>query len=375
MLHVPHGAPFDERGGRLRGVLDLAAGRYPSFLFGLPVGNIVPIFHFHQTTVDELEPALAYLKDNGYRTIVADDVAAFMRTGQHPGPKTVMLTFDDAWSSLWLVAGPLLERYGMRAVTYAIPTRIREAAAVRPTLKDGPVDPVASDASAEPFVTWPELRALSDSGVMDVQSHTWSHSMIFCEPQPVGVVDPSYANEDFLNRPRIWTDAGPVFMDISRMGYPLFPRRSRMSSALEFIPDGDACKRLEQFVAAQGGPAFFSRSDWQATLAPQLTSIPGRTETEAERDASIEAELVRARDVLEARIGRPVRHLCLPWGVTSPSTYAALKRLGFSSAVANRMPGRMAAGAGDDPFYIKRLHSRHLYALPGRGRKIFVTLT
>ena len=374
MLHVPQGAPFDERGGRLRGVLDLAAGRYPSFLFGLPVGTIVPIFHFHQTTVDELEPALAYLKDNGYRTIIADDVAAFMRTGVHPGPRTVMLTFDDAWSSLWLVAGPLLHRYGMRAVTYAIPTRIADAAATRPTLADGPVDAVAADGSSEPFVTWPELRALSTSGVLDVQSHTWSHSMIFCEPRPVGVVDPSYAAEDFLNRPRIWTDAGPVFMDISRLGYPLFPRRSRMSAAREFIPDAGACVALESFVAERGGREFFDRPSWRSDLAPHLASIPGRTETERERDEAIEDELVRARDVLESRIGRPVRHLCLPWGVTSASTYDALKRLGFSSAVANRLPGRMAASGGDDPFYIKRLHSRHIYALPGRGRKIFVTL-
>ncbi len=374
MLHVPQGAPFDERGGRLRGVFDLLAGHYPPFLFGLPVGHIVPIFHFHETTVDELEPALAYLKDNGYRTVKADAVARFIREGVHPGPRTVMLTFDDAWASLWLVAGPLLAKYDMCAVAYAIPSRINDAADTRPTINDAAIDVAAADQSAEPFVTWPELRALSTSGHIDVQSHTWSHSMIFSEPRAIGVVDPSYANEDFLNRPRIWSDAGPEFMDVSRLGYPLFPRRSRMSSALEFIPDAGACQRLEAFVAAQGGAQFFARPDWQATLASQLSSIAGRVETEAERDRAIEEELLRARDAIETRIGEPVRHLCLPWGVTSTSTRAALSRLGFVTAVANRLTGRMVASRATDPFFVKRLHSRHLFALPGRGRKVFTTL-
>jgi len=375
MLHVPQGAPFDERGGRLRGVFDLLAGHYPPFLFGLPVGNIVPIFHFHETTVDELEPALAYLKDNGYRTVKADAVARFIRDGVHPGPRTVVLTFDDAWASLWLVAGPLLEKYDMCAVAYAIPSRINDAAGTRPTIKDAAVDVAAADRSAEPFVTWPELRALSTSGRIDVQSHTWSHSMIFSEPRAIGVVDPSYVDEDFLNRPRIWGHAGPEFMDVSRLGYPLFPRRSRMSAAREFIPDADACQRLETCVSARGGAQFFEEADWQAALAPQLSAITGRIETDTERDQAIEEELLKARTALETRIGEPVRHLCLPWGVTSPSTYAALSRLGFATAVANRLSGRMAATRGTDPFFIKRLHSRHLFALPGRGRKVFTTLT
>src|SRR4249920_1270813 len=132
MQYVPQGARFDERGGRFRGVLDLIAGHYPAFLFGLPVGDILPVFHFHETTPQTLEPALAYLRDNGYRTVGADELGAFVRGGRHPGDRTVVLTFDDAWASLWLVVGPLLARYDMRAVVYAIPALVEDAAAVRP---------------------------------------------------------------------------------------------------------------------------------------------------------------------------------------------------------------------------------------------------
>jgi len=155
MQYVPQGARFDERGGRFRGVLDLIAGHYPAFLFGLPVGDILPVFHFHETTPQALEPALAYLRDNGYRTVGADELGTFVRGGRHPGDRTVVLTFDDAWASLWLVVGPLLARYDMRAVVYAIPALVEDAAAVRPTLDHGAVDSEREDAGPQPFCTWP----------------------------------------------------------------------------------------------------------------------------------------------------------------------------------------------------------------------------
>jgi hypothetical protein len=57
--------PFAERGGRLRGVLDLATGCYPAFLFGGSLGDLLPAFHFHDVTREWLEPRLQYLVENG----------------------------------------------------------------------------------------------------------------------------------------------------------------------------------------------------------------------------------------------------------------------------------------------------------------------
>src|ERR1043165_6889566 len=149
------GVPFNERGGALRGVLDLAAGRYPSFLFGGSLGDLLPAFHFHEVSTADLAPKLEYLAENGYRTLNADEVAAYVRGAEPSKGRRVALCFDDAWSSLWTVAGPLLKKYGFTASAYAIPARIDDAAGCRPTA-DGAV-PGASDS---PFVTWPELRSL-----------------------------------------------------------------------------------------------------------------------------------------------------------------------------------------------------------------------
>lgn len=371
MPRVPTGAPFDERGGRLRGLIDLAAGHYPAFLFGLGVGRILPVFHFHETTAAELEPAFRHLAENGYRTVTSDDVDRLVHDGVHPGERTVMLAFDDALASLWLVVGPLLRKYGLRAVTYAIPGRMIDAAAVRPTIDDGPADAQAVDASEQPFATWPELRALAAAGLVEVQSHTWSHSLIFVGDQVVDLVRPDFASVLLLNRPRRSVGDPPVFVTPADLGHPLFASRSRMSDGLRFIPDAESCARVMEAVAGRGGAALFARDGWRAELADVLGSVRGSFESAADRQRAIEDELVRARDELQARLGAPVPHICLPWGVAGDVTRDALRRLGFRTAFANRMSGRLAVAAGDDAFALKRLHSRHVFALPGTGRRTF----
>lgn len=374
MPNVPPGAPLTEQGGRLRGVMDLAAGHYPKFLFGLGIGKLLPVFHFHQVTVDTLEPAFRYLVENGYRTVLSDDVARLVREGRHPGPRTVMLAFDDAWASLWLVVGPLLERYNLRAVTYVIAGRVQDADGPRPTSAGGPVDAAAADRAANPFVTWPELRALSASGRVEVQSHTWSHSMIFTGSDATGVVDPDFSREPQILHPRLNSGRSLEFLSPSRLGFPMFARRSRMSDGRRFWPEPDACARVEASVRDGGGAAFFARRDWRKDLAPLLAAIPGRVETDAERENEIEQELVFARDEIEHRLGTRVRHICLPWGITGSVTRRALERVGIVTAFANRLSGRLAVAAGDEPFFLKRLDNRHIFALPGRGRRVFTTL-
>ena len=83
--------PFAERGGRLRGVLDLATGCYPAFLFGGSLGSLLPAFHFHDVTREWLAPRLQFLADNGYRGVACDEIARLVIDGTRPAPRSVAL--------------------------------------------------------------------------------------------------------------------------------------------------------------------------------------------------------------------------------------------------------------------------------------------
>jgi Polysaccharide deacetylase len=369
--------PFGERGGRVRGALDLLAGHYPAFTIGGAVGGLLPVFHFHETTVDTLEPKLQYLADNGYRTVTSAAITALVRDGILPPARSVVLAFDDAWSSVWTVAGPLLRRHGMQAIVYAIPARIRDANGTRPTIDDAAVDASAGDAGDNPFVTWPELRRLHDEGIFDVQSHTRTHSMVFAAPTLVDFVSPAFRRESMLNRPRVDRGGEPRFLDPAALGAPLYVRRSCMSDALRFYPEDDAAVRTIGHVAEHGGERFFDRPDWRRELRRIAGEPRGTSQDAGARDRAIENELRGAREDLEARLpGHRVDHICLPWGVAGLTTRAALERCGYRTAFANRFRGRFAVAAGDDPYALKRLSNRYVFALPGRGRRyVFLSKT
>jgi peptidoglycan/xylan/chitin deacetylase (PgdA/CDA1 family) len=362
--------PFGERGGRARGALDLLAGHYPAFTVGGSVGRLLPVFHFHETTPATLEPQLQHLAENGYRTVTSAAITAFVRDDVPPPSRSVVLAFDDAWSSAWTVAGPLLRRYKMQAIVYAIPLRIRDANGTRPTVDDGGVDPAALDASDDPLVTWPEIRRLHQDGTFDVQSHTRTHSMVFAAPVLVDFVSPAFRRESLLNRPRVDRNGVPKFLDPTALGAPLYVRRSCMSDALRFYPDEATGLHTTEYVAANGGDRFFERPGWRDDLRRVAGEPRGTSQDAGARDRTIDDELRGAREDLEARLpGHAVDHICLPWGVAGRATRDALERCGYRSAFANRFRGRFAVAPGDDPYALKRLSNRYIFALPGRGRR------
>jgi peptidoglycan/xylan/chitin deacetylase (PgdA/CDA1 family) len=361
--------PFGERGGALRGCLDLVSGRFPRFVFGGSVGDdVLPIFHFHDVSRDDLEPKLRYLAANGYRAVTSDDIAAFVAARGPARRQLVGLCFDDAWASLWSVAAPLLKRYGLTAIAYAIPARIDDADGCRPQGVDGP-----APAKGSPFVTWPELRTLHASGVVDVQCHTYSHSKVFCAPEVDGFVAPGYASTPLLNRPQIAPPPQLRFVTPNDLGAPLHPARSRMSDGRRAVVGLEAHRRCVELVAREGGERFFDRPDWRSSLEDVCrTTAEARVESADEQRAAIQNELDRGRAILNDRLRtNTVRHICLPWGVSGDQTAEALKRLGYRTAFANRLRGVHAVRRGDDPFWLKRLPNKYIFRLPGRGRRVW----
>ena len=369
--------PFGERGGRLRGGLDLVAGRYPGFVFGGSIGRLLPVFHFHDESHADLEPKLQYLAHNRYRTVNADEIAAFIGGGRLP-ERAVALCFDDAWTSVWTVAGGLLKQFGFQAILYAIPGRTDDADLCRPR--------AATTADGSPFATWPELRALRDEGSFDIQSHTFSHAMVSTSSVPDDFVRPGYEGSSYLGRPLTDGDTStdapaaartrPTFTTPADLGAPLYPARSRMSEAPRVWNSPAIRQTCMNLVRAEGGAAFFSRANWRTRLDGAAAEAGGASVTESDtvQRQHIEDELDVARAVLnEGLRTEQVKHVCLPWGVSGRQTEAALKRVGIVTAIANRLPGMFAVRAGDHPYWLKRLPNRYIYRLPGEGRRWWFT--
>ncbi len=393
------GIPFNERGGKLRGVLDVVSGRFPRFVFGGALADdLLPVFHFHDESAADLEPKLRYLAESGYRSVTSDEIADFVAGRVRSRDPRVALCFDDAWASVWTVAALLLRRYGLSAIVYAIPGRISEAAACRPVQVPDPLQMNSAGArpvtngSADclgpgplqmddelsrvrpvtnpPFVTWPELQALQASGLVDVQSHTLTHSRVFTSSTIVDFVRPGYEATPLLNRPQLTPPPALRFVTTDDLGAPIFTARSRMSDGRRVTFDPDVHERCVDLVRREGGAAFFERTGWRSRLEAIVQSAAGRPESEAAQQTEIESELDASRAILNDRLRTStVRHICLPWGVSGAITERALERLGYRTAFANRLRGVHAVRRGDHPLWLKRLPNRYIFRLPGRGRR------
>jgi peptidoglycan/xylan/chitin deacetylase (PgdA/CDA1 family) len=161
---------------------------YPKFIFS---GNDdkhldgIPVFVFHTIDPSLFESQLLYLKSNGYKTLsVHEFYDALSNPGTLKNNKAVLLTIDDARSSVWRYAYPLLKKYEANAAIFIIPG-LTEKGALRKNLSDvwngksnfEEID--KSDPSDETLCTWEEISEMYNSGIINIESHSLFHREIF----------------------------------------------------------------------------------------------------------------------------------------------------------------------------------------------------
>ena len=100
------------------------------------------------------ERQLRYLRDNGYRVIGPEALAAFLDYRQAIPKKAIMITIDDGYRSVYDVAYPLLKKYGYTATLFIY------------------VNFVGVSGQA---ITWDQLRKLKRAG-FSIGSHSIAHS-------------------------------------------------------------------------------------------------------------------------------------------------------------------------------------------------------
>ncbi len=108
------------------------------------------------------EKDLKFLKENGYTTIVMQDLIDFVEKGTPLPEKPVVLTFDDGYSNNFLYAFPLLKKYDSKAVLSIIGY-----------YTDLYTDTPDQNPSYS-HVTWNDVKKMIDSGLVEMQNHSYN---------------------------------------------------------------------------------------------------------------------------------------------------------------------------------------------------------
>lgn len=99
---------------------------------------------------------LQALKDEGYTTITQEELSDYLHgTGTIP-EKSLLITIDDGFESVYEYAYPILEEMDMTAVLFPIISEI----------EDG-------ERFGVPMMSWEEIKEVVETGVMEVGNHTY----------------------------------------------------------------------------------------------------------------------------------------------------------------------------------------------------------
>ena len=129
--------------------------------------SVVPILMYHSFQVEEdklipyvspeiFDHQMEFLVKNHYSVVGPDKAIAYMTGLEKMPAKTVVITADDGHENFYLNAYPILKKHNLPA-TFFIAT---------------------DNIGTKGYLSWKQLREMSDSGLITIGSHTKSHPWI-----------------------------------------------------------------------------------------------------------------------------------------------------------------------------------------------------
>jgi peptidoglycan/xylan/chitin deacetylase (PgdA/CDA1 family) len=100
------------------------------------------------------ELQMRYLKENGYHVIAAKDLVAFLGYRRGLPKKSVLITMDDGYRSVYNIAYPILNKYGFKATLFIYTSFV---------------------GVSKMAITWDQLKEMKANG-FSIGSHTMYHS-------------------------------------------------------------------------------------------------------------------------------------------------------------------------------------------------------
>lgn len=123
----------------------------------------VPILCYHRfgdekarmvVSAEDFEAQMRYLAENDYRVVPLAALDGFLEGRSALPERAVVLTMDDGYRSNYEIAFPILKRYRFPATIFIYTDFVTARAAL----------------------TWPQMREMLESGLIDIQPHSRAHS-------------------------------------------------------------------------------------------------------------------------------------------------------------------------------------------------------
>ena len=138
--------------------------RYANSGEKISANNEVPVLSYHNVQTNPKKPSayfissiafekqIKHLKENGYHTVLPDDIYNHYTKGSKLPEKPIMLSFDDTRKEHFKIVAPILEKYGYKGTFFIMTVAIGK----------------------KNYMTTSDIKMLSDNGHC-IGHHTYDH--------------------------------------------------------------------------------------------------------------------------------------------------------------------------------------------------------
>ncbi len=326
------------------------------------------IFRYISEPVENFEDKIRCLKEAGFQFLFWDELYNYMAGRMSIDLPAILLSFDDGYLDNWIYAFPILKKYGAKGTIFVNPEFVDENGGVRPNLEDVWKGRVSrSELIVKGFLSWDEMRQMEISGVVDIQSHSLTHTWYFSGPDVVAFHSPGEKRYPWVG----WNahpETKPYYMQANTdvavaLGTPIYDFKKSLICR-RFFPPEKVIKGVVEFVEQSGGKDFFLAENWDSQLRNVhdrlMTEHSGEAlyETEEEHQARVFHELAVSKDIIQHKLGKKVDFICWPGGGYDQGVSEIALKCGYKAWTLGSADRRKHLNKpGSDSSIVKRIGS------------------
>lgn len=255
----------------------------------------------------------------------------------------VHLTFDDGYLDNWVHVFPLLEKYGLKATIFVTADFVdpRDILRERRMSFDRRHDATSCCAG---FLSYREMREMEASGLVEIQSHSLTHTWYFKGPEIVDFWHPGAATRSLGPVWMLWNrfpERKPFYLVEAKeieeripYGTPVYEHGKSLAT-LRYLPDeADLDARLIDLAKSKDA-SFYERPGWRDEFHETVRryrekhGTRGRYEAAEEQADRVENELLESKKKIEAGLGHSIEGICWPGGGVTREVVQIARRSGY----------------------------------------------
>ncbi len=215
-------------------------------------------------SVEKFREQMKWIHDNGYNAIFISDLMTYLKEGELPPEKSVVITFDDGYENNYTEGFPILQEYGVKAnLSPVMISSVRKS------------DDPDWDDSRQPRLTFDEMEEMMDSGLLEVGSHSYDGHGTLASENGVGYF---FVNKKY-NQTQDSTETESEYLtrinDDLILSRQVLRERLGIEGAVHFVyPYGRYTSALQQDVENLGFTCAFAIKNRYVTTSDDFYALP-----------------------------------------------------------------------------------------------------